>query len=30
VDMNSPEPVNAVTRKMETLLNEFEKLIGEQ
>jgi oligoendopeptidase F len=29
VDMNSPEPVTAVSRKMNELLNEFEKLIGE-
>jgi oligoendopeptidase F len=28
VDMNSPEPILATTRKMDYLLNEFEKLIG--
>jgi oligoendopeptidase F len=29
VDMNSPEPVLAVAKKMDYLLNEFEKLTGE-
>jgi oligoendopeptidase F len=29
VDMNSPQPVDATTQKMDSLLNEFEKLIGE-
>ncbi|HSD64200.1 MAG TPA: hypothetical protein VLB50_10395, partial [Ignavibacteriaceae bacterium] len=30
VDMNSPEPVSAVSRKMNSLLDEMEKLISNQ